>query len=153
MSHAYLIEIDHSTVAMIVRESEGYRFYATKPSLSWLQAQMFDTADQAHHAALEIHGRSCLTKSCLTPLHSHGAFETVQSSLPVSKINTNASSQSQSTDKVCDALSRHYQDVGISAVVAALNAIAEASRSKNSLETRETRIGASRLMHSDDVAA
>lgn len=73
MSHAYLIEIELDTVGLIIREAEGYRFYATKRSLSPLQRDVFDTANAAHHAVLAMHGtgsgRSGAKRSSMTPLH------------------------------------------------------------------------------------
>lgn len=69
MSHAYLIEIEHDTVGLVVRETEGYRFYATRRSLSVLQQNVFDTASAAHHAVLDLHGPAPAARSSMTPLH------------------------------------------------------------------------------------
>jgi hypothetical protein len=70
MSHAYVIEIEHAAVGLVVREAEGYRFYATKHSTSSLQRNLFETAYQAYQAVLDLHGRSIATRSSVTPLHS-----------------------------------------------------------------------------------
>jgi hypothetical protein len=69
MSHAYLIEIEQDTVGLIVREAEGYRFYATRRSLNGLQRNLFDTASDAHHAVLDLHSPAAATHSSMIPLH------------------------------------------------------------------------------------
>ncbi len=75
MSHAYLIEIEQDTVGLIIREAEGFRFYATRRSLSALQTDVFDTAHEAHDAIRALHGRSGALRSSMTPLHRVGAAE------------------------------------------------------------------------------
>jgi hypothetical protein len=70
MSHAYVIEIEHAAVGLIVREAEGYRFYATKHSTISLQQNMFETTHQAYQAVLDLHGPSIANRSSVTPLHS-----------------------------------------------------------------------------------
>jgi hypothetical protein len=123
MSHAYLIEIDHSVVGMIILEVEGYRFYATKPALRSLHAHLFDTSEQAHSVILDRHGRSNETKSSLTPLSilSPGSFDMSDD------IDTELADL-QSSDSETDLLLSHYQNVGLPAVVAALNRITKAGR-------------------------
>ncbi len=73
MSHAYLIEIGHATAGLIVREAEGYRFYATRRSLGALQSSLFGTADEARSAIVALHGRSASTPASMTPLHRAAA--------------------------------------------------------------------------------
>lgn len=68
MSHAYLIEIEQDTVGLIVREPEGYRFYATRRSFRDLQSDLFDTATAAHRAVLHMHGPAS-AQSSMVPLH------------------------------------------------------------------------------------
>jgi hypothetical protein len=75
MSHAYLIEIEQDTVGLIVREAEGYRFYATRRSLTGLQRNLFDTAWDAHHAVLDLHGPAAVTHSSMIPLHRSATAE------------------------------------------------------------------------------
>jgi len=75
MSHAYVVEIEQDAVGFVVRESSGYRFYAAKRSFNTLQRRIFDTAHLAHHAVLDLHGRSAATLSSLTPLHFVGHAE------------------------------------------------------------------------------
>ena len=118
MSHAYLIEIDHSIVGMIILEVEGYRFYATKPALRSLHAHLFDTSEQAHSVILDRHGRSNDTKSSLTPLSilSPGSFD-------MSDDIDKELADFQSSDSETDLLLSHYQNVGLPAVIAALNQI------------------------------
>jgi hypothetical protein len=69
MSHAYLIEIEQDTVGLIIREAEGYRFYATRRSLRGLQPDLFDTATAAHRAVLHMHGPTAEACSSMVPLH------------------------------------------------------------------------------------
>jgi hypothetical protein len=75
MSHAYVIEIEHAAVGLIIREAEGYRFYATKHSTSSLQRNMFETSYRAYQAVLDLHGPSIANRSSVTPLHSRVAEE------------------------------------------------------------------------------
>ncbi|MGJ0507114.1 MAG: hypothetical protein ACR652_08245 [Methylocystis sp.] len=75
MSHAYLIEIEQDTVGLVIREAEGYRFYATRRSFSLLERNLFDTASAAHHAVLGIHGPADASRSSMVPLHSPAAAE------------------------------------------------------------------------------
>lgn len=70
MSHAYLMQIEQDTVGLIVREAGGYRFYATRRSLSPLQTTLFGTAREAEDAVLAVHGRRDAMRSSMTPLHS-----------------------------------------------------------------------------------
>ena len=75
MSHAYLIEIGHATAGLIIREAEGYRFYATRRSLGALQSSLFGTADEARTAIVALHGRSGSTNASMTPLHRAAASQ------------------------------------------------------------------------------
>jgi hypothetical protein len=124
MSHAYLIEIDHSIVGMIILESEGYRFYATKPALRSLHSHLFDSREQAHDVILDRYGRSNETKSSLTPLCilAPGSFE-------VRDVIEEKLTDLQSAES--DLLLSHYQNVGLPAVVAALNMITKAAQFDN----------------------
>ncbi len=69
MSHAYLIEIEQDTVGLIIREAEGYRFYATRRSFCALQRYLFGTADEARDAIVAVHGPSQSPCASMTPLH------------------------------------------------------------------------------------
>ena len=148
MSHAYLVEIDHSIVGMIVLEAEGYRFYATKPALSSLHSHLFDTREQAHYVILDRHGRSNETKSSLTPLCilQPGRFET-------SEIIANELADLQSTKPNSEVLLSHYQNVGLPAVVAALNVIAEAGQSANAQEAGHAEDAMPEFLRSVSAAA
>ena len=148
MSHAYLVEIDHSIVGMIVLEAEGYRFHATKPVLSSLHSHLFDTSEQAHYAVLDTHGHSCETKSSLTPLCivQPGSFE-------MSEFNANELADLQSTKLNSDVLLSHYQNVGLPAVVAALNVIAEAGQSENAREAAQVQAAMPACLRPDAAAA
>ncbi|MEK4033185.1 hypothetical protein WOC76_18260 [Methylocystis sp. IM3] len=75
MSHAYLIEIEQDTVGLIVREAEGYRFYATRRSLSVLQSDVFGTAREARDAIVALHGRADAMRASMTPLTPLSAAE------------------------------------------------------------------------------
>jgi hypothetical protein len=75
MSHAYLIEIEQDTVGLIVREAEGYRFYATRRSLSALQSNLFGTATEARDAIMALQDRPEAKQSSMTPLHRAAAAE------------------------------------------------------------------------------
>lgn len=75
MSHAYLMEIEQDTVGLIVREAEGYRFYATRRSLSPLQINLFGSASEARDAVLALHGRPEARRASMTPLHRAAAAE------------------------------------------------------------------------------
>jgi hypothetical protein len=75
MSHAYLIEIEQDTVGLIIREAEGYRFYATRRSLKGLQRNLFDTASAAHHAVVDLHSPSAAPSSSMIPLHGSAPAE------------------------------------------------------------------------------
>jgi hypothetical protein len=123
MSHAYLIEIDHSIVGMIILEVEGYRFYATKPALRSLHSHLFDTSEQAYSVILDRHGRSNETKSSLTPLSILSPV-----SFDISEDIDNELADLQSSDSETDLLLSHYQNVGLPAVVAALNQITKAGQ-------------------------
>jgi hypothetical protein len=59
----------------------------------------------------------------------------------------------QSPEHASDVLLRHYQEIGISAVVAALNVIAEAARSENVQSVTEANIAEPRFLEPDDLAA
>jgi hypothetical protein len=148
MSHAYLVEIDHSVVGMIVLEADGYRFYATKPALSSLHSHLFDTAHQAHYAILDRNGRSTDTKSSLTPL-----CKAESGSGDVPESNATEMAHLQSSEHIPDALLSHYQGIGISAVVAALNVIAESGQSGSPLEGNQAHIEIPEFLRSDQVAA
>jgi hypothetical protein len=147
MSHAYLVEIDHSVVGIIVLEADGYRFYAIKPTLRSLHSHLFDTADQAHYAILDRHGRSTETKSSLTPL-----FKAQSGSGELSGYVDEERVDWQSSEHTPDALLIHYQSIGLSAVVAALNVVAE-SGLENAPEVRQTYIEIPEFLRSDPVAA
>ena len=148
MSHAYLVEIDHSIVGMIVLEAEGYRFYATKPTFSSLHSRLFDTSEQAHYTILDKHGRSNETRSSLTPLCilQPGSFEMLE-------LNANDPANLQSTKPNSDVLLSHYQNVGLPAVVAALNVIAEAGQSENAREAAQVQAAMPACLRPDAAAA
>ncbi len=75
MSHAYVMEIEQDTVGLIVREAEGYRFYATRRSLSMLQRDLFGTAKEARDAIVALHGRPEAMRASMTPLTPLAAVE------------------------------------------------------------------------------
>ena len=59
----------------------------------------------------------------------------------------------QSPEHASDVLLRHYQEIGISAVVAALNVIAEAARSENARSVIKAHTSTPRFLEPDDLAA
>jgi hypothetical protein len=69
MSHAYLVEIENETAGIAIKESSGYRFYATRHSFSHLQKLQFNTASEVKEAVLSLFCKTSYQRSSLTPLH------------------------------------------------------------------------------------
>jgi hypothetical protein len=59
----------------------------------------------------------------------------------------------QSLEHYPDVLLSHYHEIGISAVVAALNVIAEVSRSENAQVIQEVHVSTLGFLDSDEFAA
>jgi len=66
--HAYLVEIEAHAVGVIAKERDGYRFFAIKNSFRALEDRLFDSADTARSAALELHRDADPSLSALTSL-------------------------------------------------------------------------------------
>lgn len=72
MSDAYVIEIGENAVGVVVREARGYRFHAAKRPFHSLEGKLFNTASEAHGAAINVYARSTTPASTLTPLRAIG---------------------------------------------------------------------------------
>ncbi|MGA8172036.1 MAG: hypothetical protein WB816_14545 [Methylocystis sp.] len=68
MFHAYLVEVGQQAVGVVTRESEGYRFFAVKHSFRALEEEIFDSAEKARSAALDLHREADPPPSALTSL-------------------------------------------------------------------------------------
>ncbi len=68
MFHAYLVEVGQQAVGVVTREAEGYRFFAVKNSFCALEGQIFDSAEKARSAALDLHRDADPSLSALTSL-------------------------------------------------------------------------------------
>jgi len=66
--HAYLVEIGAHAIGVITREQDGCRFIAINNLYRALENQLFDSADTARSAALELHRDADPPRSALTPL-------------------------------------------------------------------------------------
>jgi hypothetical protein len=70
MFHAYLVEVGPQAVGVVTQESDGYRFFAMKNSFRALEDQIFDSAEKARKAALDLHRDADTPLSALTSLAS-----------------------------------------------------------------------------------
>ena len=70
MSRAYLIEIEHEAIGILVREATSYRFFMTNRRFLRLDRTEFKSAKQAYYAAIMLAGRKDVTRSGLTPMHT-----------------------------------------------------------------------------------
>ncbi|MBY6240814.1 hypothetical protein [Methylosinus sp. Sm6] len=67
MSDTYIIELGEDAVGLVTREDDGYRFYAAKRSFRVLEGRVFDSAETARDAAVDLIGESA-PASALTSL-------------------------------------------------------------------------------------
>jgi hypothetical protein len=51
MSHSYIIEVGSKTAGIVVRNPEGYRFFAATHRFNALEGQLFRNAREAELAA------------------------------------------------------------------------------------------------------
>ena len=68
MMHAYLVEVGPRAVGVVTREAEGYRFFAIKNSFRALEDQVFESAEKARSAALDLYRDVDPSLSALTSL-------------------------------------------------------------------------------------
>jgi len=54
MSDNFIIEIQSQAVGIVVRNPDGYRFFAASPRFNAMEGQLFRSADEAERAALRI---------------------------------------------------------------------------------------------------
>jgi hypothetical protein len=54
MFFVHLIEIDATVVGIVAQEGKAYRFYAVKSFFRQLEGRVFDNAESARIAALEL---------------------------------------------------------------------------------------------------
>ena len=66
MLHAYLVEVGPRAVGVVTREAEGYRFFAIKNSFRALEDQIFESAEEARSAALDLYRDADPSLSALT---------------------------------------------------------------------------------------
>jgi hypothetical protein len=55
MMHAYIVEVGPRAVGVVTREADGYRFFAIKNSFRALEDQVFESAEKARSAALDLY--------------------------------------------------------------------------------------------------
>ncbi|ATQ68329.1 MULTISPECIES: hypothetical protein [Methylosinus] len=67
MSDAYILELGVEPVGLVTREDDGYRFYAAKRSFRALEGRVFDSAENARDAAVDLFGEDA-PASALTSL-------------------------------------------------------------------------------------
>ena len=54
MSHSYIIEVGPHTAGIVVRNPEGYRFFAATHRFNALEGQLFRNAREAERAAVRL---------------------------------------------------------------------------------------------------
>jgi hypothetical protein len=54
MSDNFIIEISSQAAGIVVRDDEGYRFFAASHRFNAMEGQLFRSADEAERAALRI---------------------------------------------------------------------------------------------------
>jgi hypothetical protein len=54
MSDNFIIEIRSQAAGIVVRNAEGYRFFAASHRFNAMEGQLFRSADEAERAALHI---------------------------------------------------------------------------------------------------
>jgi len=54
MSHTYVIEVGSETAGIVVRNPEGYRFFAATHRFNALEGQLFRNAREAERAAVRL---------------------------------------------------------------------------------------------------
>jgi hypothetical protein len=70
MLRAYLIEVGPRAVGVVTREADGYRFFAIKNSFRALEDQIFESAEEARSAALDLYRDTDPSLSALTSLEA-----------------------------------------------------------------------------------
>ncbi len=68
MMHAYLVEVGPRAVGVVTREADGYRFFAIKNSFRAPEDQVFESAEKARSAALDLYRDVDPSLSALTSL-------------------------------------------------------------------------------------
>jgi hypothetical protein len=68
MMYAYLVEVGPRAVGVVTREADGYRFFAIKNSFRALEDQIFESAEKARSAALDLYRDADPSLSALTSL-------------------------------------------------------------------------------------
>jgi hypothetical protein len=56
MSDTYIIEVRSKAAGIVVRERDGYRFFAATHDYNRLEGQLFRNAQEAERAAMQIAG-------------------------------------------------------------------------------------------------
>jgi hypothetical protein len=54
MSDTYIIEVRSKAAGIVVRERDGYRFFAATHDYNRLEGQLFRNARDAEHAAIRL---------------------------------------------------------------------------------------------------
>jgi hypothetical protein len=54
MSHTYVIEVGSETAGIVVRNPEGYRFFAATHRFNALEGQLFRNAREAERTAVRL---------------------------------------------------------------------------------------------------
>jgi hypothetical protein len=54
MSDSYIIEVNSKPVGIVVRDPDGYRFFAASPRFYRMDGQLFRNAREAEHAARRL---------------------------------------------------------------------------------------------------
>ena len=54
MSDSYIIEVESQTAGIVVRNPEGYRFFASSHQFNRLEGQIFRNAREAERAARRL---------------------------------------------------------------------------------------------------
>ena len=54
MSDTYIIEVGSKAAGIVVRDPDGYRFFAASHRFNALEGQLFRNAREAEHAAIRL---------------------------------------------------------------------------------------------------
>ncbi len=54
MPDSYIIEVESQTAGIVVRDREGYRFFASSDQFNPLEGRLFRNAREAEHAARRL---------------------------------------------------------------------------------------------------
>lgn len=54
MSDSYIIEVGSQAAGIVVRDQEGYRFFAAAPRFNSMEGQLFRNARDAERAAIRL---------------------------------------------------------------------------------------------------